>query len=360
MTMTSHERQLYVSRIVTGVVPLKCRDDFGSIKQYFAYPPSALDRLRADELYLTTYEQARFQGVLTDDEMLQAVVERDLWSANKQQELEALPKQIEEFKVGLFNSYFNGKQRDRFRKMLKKAKERQQELLSERHAFDVNTCEGVARLARSQYLLGCNLRDATGRKLWDDDSFFYTDTRLIDVALNEYYKRLLTEPQIRELSRTEPWRSIWVCGKTESSVFGKPSSDFTEEQKAIVLWSRTYDSISEHPESPPDEVVGDDDLLDGWLIIEHNKREQEQKKKYGDSFFKKKDAGEWFIPASTPEDVARIEAMNDAQARMVKKQRFAMIERDGRVMEQHMPDSKNRVRQMAAQMQREHIKGNKK
>jgi hypothetical protein len=163
------------------------------------------------------------------------------------------------------------------------------------------------------------------------------------------------------LARTEPWKSIWIAGKTESSVFGKPSSELTEEQKAIVLWSRMYDSVYENPKCPPDFIINDDDTLDGWLITQNRKRESEVKGAYGEQHLGKvgKDGAEVYIPVQSAKDAQRGEEMNDARARIIKRQRMAAVKSKGSIKEQYMPDSQITMKAQARKQFSDHVKGNK-
>jgi hypothetical protein len=46
-----------------------------------------------------------------------------------------------------------------------------------------------------------------------------------------------------------------------------------------------YDNVYESMECPPDEVIKDDDMLDGWFIQQHKDREKKLKEKSTDEKF---------------------------------------------------------------------------
>ena len=62
-----------------------------------------------------------------------------------------------------------------------------------------------------------------------------------------------------------------------------------------------------------------------------------------------------FIPAETAEDAKRIEGMNEAGAAFAKRQRMALLQKQGTVKEQHMPDSKQQISVQAATEFRERM-----
>jgi len=158
------------------------------------------------------------------------------------------------------------------------------------------------------------------------------------------------------LSKYDKWRMVWSSGRQEGRVFGRPSIELTSEQQSLIAWSKLYDNINEHPESPPKEVIDDDDLLDGWLILEQKKN----KHKPGNNKHGKPGASEVFIPVESKEDAVRVGQMNDAKSRFIKAQRMAVLQKQGAVLEQNMPDSQQRLSIQAAQQFRERVKNNRK
>ena len=71
-----------------------------------------------------------------------------------------------------------------------------------------------------------------------------------------------------------------------------------------------YDNIYENPEAPAEEVIADDDLLDGWLITTKRKRDKEREESFMNTNVemnsKLGSAGEIIIPASSKEDIDRL------------------------------------------------------
>ena len=81
------------------------------------------------------------------------------------------------------------------------------------------------------------------------------------------------------------------------------------------MWSSLYDNIQESPDCPSNEVINDDDMLDGWMIIQKRNREQAKLQKDAENKFGNKkisNADEVFIvkdyynqPDQKPEDFAK-------------------------------------------------------
>ena len=110
-----------------------------------------------------------------------------------------------------------------------------------------------------------------------------------------------------------------------------------------------YDNIYESMECPSDDVISDDDAIDGWFIIQREKRDKQQKEAGLESMLsdKTKNADEIML-MTNPRDKENIESiysMNDAQGKMVTKSRFKQVEEQGEVKYQNFGDMK-RERQM--------------
>jgi hypothetical protein len=248
---------------------------------------------------------------------------------------------------------FQSARLDRARHLLQKLYKETDALFARRHYYDGYTCAGLAFSAQIEYLVTHNCYDDDGIKVDMSDK---TDNYIRELV-NEYCKQRLSDKDIRELSKYEPWKVVWVAGKTEGSIFGIPSSLMTEEQRSIINWSRFYDNVYEHPEKPDKTVIDDDDLLDGWLIIENKK--SEQKDKSGKSS-KMGGAQEVFIPADTIEDARRIDALNEGESAILKRQRLNLVHKHGAMEEQNMPDSKIAIVSKANQMMRDRVKQNRR
>ena len=221
-----------------------------------------------------------------------------------------------------------------------------------RHAYDFYTRVGLARTIQLQYLISRNTTDVNQQPV---DLEIQTDW-LVRRLLEVYSGSRPDELVLRALAQYSVWRMIWSSGRQEGRVFGVPSTWLTEEQQNLIAWSKLYDNINEHPEPPNKEVVADDDMLDGWIILEQKKREKQQSERVGTTNSPKSGAQEVYVMAETPEDARRVEAMNDSTAAFLKRQRMAALKSKKVVSEQHMPDSQQQISVQAAQQFRDKMK----
>src|SRR6185312_12351564 len=182
--------------------------------------PTREQRLIASEVYESAYADAEAEGLYSEGEAFTLLLSEGLFTTEDQKYMDDLPKEIERFKVGLYESQFKTKEKGVIRKALAKAKAKLAEVTASRYSLVHLTCAGSANIAKSRYLLGASLYRTNGRAVFTDEQFWSQPSALLDEVLSHYHKARLEEPVYRELARTEPWRSIWSVRKTSHSLFG--------------------------------------------------------------------------------------------------------------------------------------------
>ena len=346
--MDYFDREALINKIICGYTV--CIYDGESV---IVHEPNPVVKAKAQEVYKKVYNRAMLSDNPTFDEMLEHMILTGLWDNRRQKELDESTIKIEAGKIELYESYFNFKKRDGIKKIIDSLRFRELQLMSERDAYRFVTCEGAAAAAKNKFLICESTTTLDGHPLFPLGWEKYPNSK-IETFTQSFFENKVDESVLRDLCKTEPWRSIWSAGKAEGSVFGKPSSLLTNEQRMLLIWSKIYDSIYESPDCPPEEVLNDDDMMDGWMILNSRKREAEKKESHG---FKPGDkfanSDEVYIFADDAESAARVEAMNSAQARVIKQQRMRALEgAGGKIAEQHMPDSMVAIRDLAAKQLR--------
>lgn len=321
--MEFREREMLIARIVSGLLRVG--------RDHWLRPPTREQRLLAQAAYQDAYEDALAQECHTEDTLRAWLVRERLWSDEEEKLLEGLEKDIENLKVGLFQTFANRSKSRAAREALAGAKAKRDGLFARRHAFDQQTCGGLALQARLRYLVRQCLVTPSGRRV--------RSAAALEEAATRYLTSRLGEAQYRELARTEPWRTTWSCRRSEGSVFGAPACDLTEEQRQLSAYSSLYDNIAEHPHRPSEEVTADDDALDGWLILQR----REASKVRPEDFVRNEkilDCDEVFVVVDNDEDARTVESFNDPGAAAVKRQRLHHLSQHGRVQEADMPDTR--------------------
>lgn len=339
-------RDLYVARIISGTH----RIQLSPRRLYYVRAPSILQRHAAAEIHAQVYEECLAEGLHDTDSILLFMTTEGYWDASRQDFLDKLPKEIEEFKVKLFENTFQSNERKVIREALKVAKAKYIEVATQRNAFNHLTCMGVAAISQVRYIVGVNLYNSKKKRVFSEASFWRQSSNVLDKVIKRTQEIRLDESQFRELARTDPWRSIYQAGKHEGGIFGRSSAKITDDQRVLLGWSSLYDNISQHPDAPADSVIDDDDMLDGWLIKQKRQRDREKAEKAGDdrlSNEKIANSDEIYIPAESNEDARNVIDKNDAFGKMFHNQKLKMVYERGTVEELDLPDVRLRARMAA-------------
>lgn len=330
--MNYQEKELVLNSIISGKIKFKILDH----NIIYTHPNKAIKEA-ADEIYLATIEDNRFEEWLTDEEIKFLLIRKGKWSLDSDSNLEQIKKRIEDLQINLYLAAVNFGDVDKASKTLKLTKEKCDNMLRTRHSYSNLTLEGYAANIRNQYII-FNSTMIDGEPL-KNRPFSHALLNKIIISIRE---NSLDLSVYRELARTEPWRGYWVSG--ENNIFGKPVVDLTDEQRILIALSKRYDNAFKNPECPPEYVIANDDMFDGWSYHYMRKIEKEkgensiQQDKYGN-------AQEVGIVAHTKEQIERIQNMNNLEAKMKLKERRAVLQSAGdkKVRDSDLPDNRRTI-----------------
>ena len=343
--MKAHERDFFVARIRAGYIPVKI-----SGQRFTIHHPNDDIALCAQEKYIEAYEQAEEEGLMTDEELLDSLITQGVWSDTLEDEYQRIaPGHIEYWKIELYQSTLKSNTRKAIRKGLATAKTYYEKLTGIRHHYDYVTIDGYANYIRSSYIIEqCTLFEGNPVD-WQEHN--------LGRMMGEYHNALLKTDDVRELARTTPWNALWSVLKAGGTIFN--SGPLTVEQQSLLSWSTMYDRIYESPECPPDDVIEDDDMLDGWLLVQKRKREAEKKKQEVESHLnpKMQNADEIFIPVETMADAQKVDMLNPTQIQGIKKRRMKHLKEKGVVKEQEFKDVQQKRSMLMQQAYNQHVKG---
>ena len=343
--MDFYEKELLIARIKSGCLLYDHQDGLIEIRS-----PNKLSEYKIQLVYKKAYEEAKSLEMFDKNDIMVLLVDNYLWDENKQEIYEnSLPKDIENFKVGLFANLLRSTIRNSIKEHLEVAKKELLKLQLIRHTYDYVTCHGFANFARNQYIISnCSF---INDKLVD-----WTKINLNNI-ISFYYTQFLSQEKIREIAKTNPWRDEWNCLKSNFKVF---NNNLTYEQKTLMAWSTMYDNIYESMDCPTEDVIDDDDTLDGWIISQKRKRERDKNKSSIESGLGKAgNADEVFIMTDNSKDAKKIYDMNDAYGSSVYKGRLNQLKNQDSVKEQNFRDSKQKQFMQATQAYKDKVGGTK-
>lgn len=228
-----------------------------------------------------------------------------------------LTERIKSLKKDLYRKFPDLIAQRPYRAQLQGGKKELMGLYAEIGSLDTHTLEFFAEKMASFHIIK-NTIEGCPRQLREDFSF-------LEKIHYSLLKQAVSADTLRGLAHNDFWRSIWH-GKKINLFRVQP---LTEEQMALVSFSRMYDNIANYNEPPPQAVIDDDDMLDGWLMIQQEERNGKKKQPtYGHKIDSSKEV---FVMAKSQEHADIIYDMNDPEQRAIQKVRSRQLSQNGRV-----------------------------
>ena len=278
----------------------------------------------------TRYEADLIYQKITNDEKYND------WIKDTNKEMDNLDKKIENLKVELFKSLLDTNKQKNIRKALDSSRSQLNGLNNTRAEFIVNTLEGYASSIKHEYII-CNTLYHNNKKVFDNNDNSLSSYSIFNDLVNEINKHIISLSDFKKLARSNIWKSYWNAEKTK--VFPGAVTDWTDDQRSLVNMTKMYDSIYEHPECPADNVIDDDDMLDGWMIVQRRKHEKAKKQNSVDEISPNlKNAQEVFLFGQKKEDIEEILNLNSDEAMHTMKERMSYIKNVGQTEDSKLPD----------------------
>ena len=337
-------REFLVSKILSGVSYFKAKD-----KLYKISNPSSETRYLGEYLSDLAGDQFKFKELITREEAKEVLHQRGIWLPKDDANLEAAEKNLDDFKVDLFKNQYNVKAQKTLRNRINGTNAAISTAMVKKDSLDHVTIENYTEVIRDQFCIAMSIEDMDGIKYYHPDKFFDQNSFLMESAYAVWRGEIGVLQFCRELCKADPWRSYWNSAAKEN-VFGNPSSELTIMQRTMVVFSKMYDNARQSPEAPNDEVFEDDDMFDGWMILQRRDQEKKKQKDTADKIAGQK-GDEIYMMADNKEDAQKIYDVNDLQNRMTIKHREGQIKAGGEEItrEDDLRDVKMKIRRELAE-----------
>jgi uncharacterized protein YdiU (UPF0061 family) len=254
-----------------------------------------------------------------------------------------LEKKIDNNKVDYYNNFKFSDKKKSIQKNLQNYKKQLNTILLKKEELYSNTLEGYANSIKNEFII-------TNTLYKNNDLVFNSNKSennyiLFNNIINELNKYSISITEFKKLARTNNWRSYWNIKKND--VF---KNQLTDDQRTLIGISHMYDRVYEHPECPSDEVVDDDDALDGWMIHQRKKIEKDKKQQQIDNLNPKlKNAQEVFLFANNQQDVEEIIGLNDPLSMQKMKSKISHVNKFGTTEDSQLPDVQIELRNQLTQ-----------
>lgn len=337
---------LSLYRIFTGILIFNY--DF---EQYDLKSPDTDIKYKSELIYNNIINEEKYYNWIREDNLINTMIGLGLWHQNTSSLLDQLDKKIDNLKVDLYNNRFRSKEVDQLRKKIKTTQKEIDKTSSIKQVFFTNTLEGYADSIKHEFII-CSTLYKKNKKVFSSslkDSASYTHFNNI---VNEINKHVLTIKDYKAIARSQLWKSYWNSGN-KNNIFCEYTINLTDEQRSLLNISRMYDSVYEHPECPEDSVIIDDDMLDGWMIIQRKNNEKNKKQKtLGNN--KINQSGEVFIVTDNVQDVSSIIDLNTDESKAILTEKLKYIDnRKDSVEDFDLPDVQRDLLTKARQLRKQ-------
>ncbi len=351
--MNPSEKESVIIQITTG----KTLVEWGGVR-YMYNEPSPSIKYDYINKKLKAESDCEKEGFLTQEQEQKMLDEHGYWSKSNESLIKQMQEDCSTLRKESSKNEFKSREKQKINATIEKLTEEIKSLELKRRTFYFQTIEYNADYRAKQWLLFKCLHDEYGNKVWSNWEQFEEEVDLDKITSLHtlvFYNSRFTESKIREIARTEPWRSVWRSScKTGTPIFDVPASHHTESQKAIVYWSMVYDSVYESLESPSQEVIDNDELLNEWFEEQAAKNSEKKKSRLSPITSNKKiaEAGEIFVPVDTIDDAHKVyNELNTESAKAKIKSRTKQLMKEGTVKEAEFSDTKRDLRMQATQGQ---------
>lgn len=334
----SRNNEKLVHRILSGKLIFVFDDIFYELRK-----PSLDIKMEADFLYSSIYEDNLYNdNFLSVEDVENLLIELNILYYDSKKILQKIEKSLENTKVDLFQNYFDTTKRAKIKNRLTNLKSDIDSIYSKQHSLDFLTLEHYCDNSRHEFIISHTLYNKNNELIFEYNNIDYVKFNNIVSTISKY---MIDVSTYKKLARCDYWRNYWSNNKT--NVISGTVSEWSEEQKSLVNISCMYDKIYEHPECPQDDIINDDDALDGWMIFQKQKNDLQKKEKGVDSMLtgKIKNSSEVFLMAGNKDQAQDILGLNNKESLNIVKTKVDTVMTRGNVRDGELPDVKQRLMQ---------------
>lgn len=294
-------------------------------------------------LYNSIINDEKYNDWLREDNLENLLIYLNLWTKDTSMIIKDLEKKIDNSKVDYYNSFKFSDKKKSVQKNLENYKKQLNSILLKKEELYSNTLEGYANSIKNEFIITNTLyknKDLVFNSNKNENNYI-----LFNNIVNELNKYTISINEFKKLARSNTWRSYWNVKKND--VF---KNNLTDDQRTLIGISNMYDRVYEHPECPSEEVIEDDDALDGWMIYQRRKIEKDKKQQQIDNLNPKlKNAQEVFLFANNQQEVEDIMSLNDPLSMQKMKSKISHVNKFGKTEDSQLPDVQIELRNQLTQ-----------
>jgi len=357
--MDRAERERLIALISWGKISVNSTLNNGSRVTVILRPATSEDMAMATMAYNEAYILARTNGLMSEEEAIALYTNTGEWSDAFNTQIAGLKKDIYTMKRGLLDFLFNTDRLEKTRSAIRQAERVLIDKIEQRSSLLNDTIESYSAMAQQRYLIGCVANTIDGGKFFDDIDTSSEHALIKQLVAIFFLTSRYSERVLREIARTDPWRSMWNASKIVNRIFNGNPIEWSYNQTELVRWSHLYDMVFDSCDRPSSLVVDDDDLLDSWIIRQNEKFDSSSKQKESEKILNLSNTQngrqEVFV-VTDRNSASRVYDMNTPVARRTIKRNQEIISGSHEISDAHLPNSQAEIRELAMAKSRERIR----
>lgn len=259
--------QQRINQILWGKIICEVEDASNNLRTFVLRSLTSHENNYLDFIYNREFRLAVEDGLLTEEHLLEVYRDQELWTERDEIILKGLANKIKILEDQISGFQFQTGRRKRAERQKKRTEEEFEEKRRYKSQLFMLSAENRAEEVKRRFMIMMAAENIRGEPYWEDEDIFLeeVDLHLIyNLALAYFDRNVFNEAETREIARSPSWRFRWQAAKKGADLFGKPISEWSEMQSAIVYWSQFYDVVYESTDRPSDVVIADDTACDRW------------------------------------------------------------------------------------------------
>lgn len=343
------EKLLY--RILLGYYYINLNNNI-----YKVLYPNLNIKYEAEILYDNIIEENKFDKrlwTLKDIELY--MLSNNIWNPTFDQKIKETENQIDDTKVDIYLNFLSLNKKNFLKKNLESLKKILNQLYDKKNSFNHLSIEEYAMSIKNQFIIAKTIYDKNNELVFDyGENLNYM---LLQNFIQEIVNNILSADNIRQLAKSSIWRSYAATSNLQQDIL-----TINDDYKLLISFNNMYHNIKQHPECPSEDIINDDDALDGWNIQQNRKAEKEKKKqsildKAGN---KAKEKGEHLFIFSHSDDEAKaINDLNDTEQKLFKQEVAQYSKQNPGTRWENLPPIKRKLQMEAQKMAEQQIRDNR-
>jgi hypothetical protein len=320
-------------------------------ERYKVVSPSFELKYESEILYDSVIEENKFdKRLLTTKEIEIYLITNGVWAPSDEKTMKKIEDQIDDTKVEIYLNFNHSKKKEYLNQNLKTLEHTYSQLITRKNTFNYLSIEDHALSIKNEFIIMNTVYNSANNLVFNSSQEI--NYIMLQNFIKEILSEIITASQMRELVKSSLWKSYSSSCNLQRDIINT-----NDDYKHLINFHNMYNNVRQHPECPSEDIINDDNALDGWYIHQNRKADKERKKKsildkVGDNI--KDNAGHVFIFTNNNEEAEAINDLNGPEEKLFKSEVHSYAEKNPGSNWQDLPPVKRQV-----QMELEKLKKKK-